>query len=100
MSFNATIQSIRDGALLELLTGKLNEVVEAVPEQIKLRIPLFYGEEPLDVVLLFRYRMKEGGLQLGYEFHRLKPVLDAAFRSAAVRVAEASGLPAHFGSAL
>lgn len=35
MSFNATVQSIRDGALLELLTGKLNEVVEAVQEHRK-----------------------------------------------------------------
>jgi hypothetical protein len=35
MSFNATIQNIRDGALLELLTGKLSEVVEAVQEHGK-----------------------------------------------------------------
>lgn len=78
-------------------TGTADRI--SVPERIVLNIPLFYGEEPLEVVLLFRYRMKEGGLQLGYEFHRLKPVLDAAFRSAAVRVAETVGLPVHFGQA-
>jgi hypothetical protein len=78
-------------------TGTADRI--AVPEKIKLRIPLFYGEQAHDVDLLFRYRMKEGGLSLGYEFHRMKPVLDAAFRSAAVRVAESAGLPAHFGSA-
>ncbi len=32
MSFNATLQSIRDGQLLELLTGKLSDIVEAVEE--------------------------------------------------------------------
>ena len=32
MSFNSTIQQVRDGQLLELLTGKLQEVVEAVEE--------------------------------------------------------------------
>lgn len=35
MSFIATIQNIRDGALLELLTGKLNEVVEGVEQHRK-----------------------------------------------------------------
>lgn len=35
MSFNATVQNIREGALLELLTSKLHEVVEAVQEHGK-----------------------------------------------------------------
>lgn len=72
----------------------------AVPQKLTLSMPIFYGEPAIEVTALFRYRMKEGGLQLGYEFHRIKPVIDAAFRLASARVAEEAGLPAHFGDAI
>ena len=78
-------------------TGTTDRI--AVPEKLLLKLPLYYGEEAQDVTALFRYRMNEGGLKLGYEFHRLKPVMDAAFRAAAVRVAEEAGLPLLLGSA-
>lgn len=69
----------------------------SVPSKLTLSMPIFYGEQPIQIEALFRYRMREGGLQLGYEFHRIKPVVEAAFRSAAVRVADETGLPALFG---
>lgn len=79
-------------------TGTADRI--AVPQKLTLSLPIFYGEAPIEVTALFRYRMKEGGLQLGYEFHRIKPVIDAAFRLAATRVADETGLPAHFGEAI
>ncbi len=76
-------------------TGTADRI--AVPQKLVINIPIFHREESQELHALFRYRMREGGLQLGYEFHRLKHVFDAAFRVAAVRVAESCGLPAHFG---
>ncbi|WP_287994217.1 DUF2303 family protein [Acidiphilium sp.] len=78
-------------------TGTTDRI--SVPEKLHLKFPLYYGEEEQDVTALFRYRMNEGGLKLGYQFHRLKPVMDGAFRAAAVRVAEAAGLPLLLGAA-
>lgn len=66
MSFNATVQSIRDGALLELLTGKLNEVVEAVQEHRKvgtLSLTLTIkpnGEDAVTVVSKVGAKIPEG----------------------------------------
>lgn len=79
-------------------TGTSDKI--AVPQKLTLSMPIFYGEEAIEVVALFRYRMNDGGLKLGYEFHRIQPVIDASFRVAAARVAEAAGLSVHFGSAI
>jgi uncharacterized protein YfdQ (DUF2303 family) len=68
-----------------------------VPEKIILNIPIWEGEDPTEVVCLFRYRMREGALKLGYEFHRVKPVMRASFKLAVTRVAEATGLTPHYG---
>lgn len=76
-------------------TGTADRI--AVPQRLTLSMPIFYGEQPVEITALFRYRMREGGLQLGYEFHRIKPVVEAAFRSAAVRIAEECGMSALFG---
>ena len=68
-----------------------------VPEKLALSIPIWEGEEPTTIECLFRYRMREGALKLGYEFHRMKPVMRASFKLAVHRVAEQTGLTPHFG---
>ncbi|WP_290494474.1 DUF2303 family protein [Hyphomonas sp. UBA4494] len=83
---------------------KLNYVSETghksgidVPTAFVIRVPIFYGEEPQDLTCKFRWRIHEGTLRLGYELHRVQPVIDAAFRLAVVRVAEAAGVQALYG---
>jgi hypothetical protein len=68
-----------------------------VPQRIKIRIPIYLGEEPIDLELKFRYRAGEGGLKFGYEFHRIQSVKRAAFRHLIARVADETGLRMHYG---
>ncbi len=42
----------------------------AVPKEFTLRIAPFVGEQPVDVRALFRYRLTNGALKLGYELVR------------------------------
>lgn len=68
-----------------------------VPTRLVLSLPIYEGEEQVTLECRFRYRMREGGLFLGYEFHRARPVLNAAFRAAITRVAENTGLVPLYG---
>lgn len=68
-----------------------------VPQKLMLSMPIYYGEEPVRFEAWFRYRIADGGLCLGYEFHRIEPVKQAAFRAAVHRVAENAGLDPFYG---
>ena len=67
-----------------------------IPRQITLALPIFYGEAIHDLKANFRYRIQGGALLLGIEFHRARPVIDAAFRESVTRVAEEAGLVPHY----
>jgi hypothetical protein len=71
-----------------------------VPNKLRLRFPIFNGEEAVEVEAFFRHRMSGGGLMLGYEMHRLEDVARGAFQLTCTRVADECGLPALFGKAL
>lgn len=70
-----------------------------IPEKVTLEMPIFYGEAAVRFQAFFRYRIREGVLGLGYEFHRMQPVLDAAFQQTVAHVAEATGLDPFYGAA-
>lgn len=70
-----------------------------IPQQLTLRMPIYYGEEAVDFQAWFRWRIDEGQLKLGVAFHRIEPVKQAAFKVAVARVAEATGLDAFYGEA-
>lgn len=68
-----------------------------VPTQFTLQIPLFAGEEPIDIEASFRFRPRPDGLKLGFVWRRVEYRRLAEFRQIAFRVSEATGLPLMFG---
>lgn len=65
----------------------------AVPQAFKITIPIFQGDDPITLQARLRYRISEGGLTLGYEWHRTEYVKQAKFREIAAFIAEETGLP-------
>lgn len=70
-----------------------------VPTRFTLQIPLFVGEEPVDIVASFRFRPAPDGLKLGFVWRRVEYRMQAEFHQIATRVAEGTGLPVFFGRA-
>lgn len=68
-----------------------------VPTEIRLSIPLYQGEGPSDVKAKFRFRVGPGGLQLGFQWHRVEYIRQATFRAMATQAAEETGLPLIYG---
>lgn len=64
----------------------------AMPKKITLEMPIYRGEEIVRFEAWFRYRVEDGELALQYEFYRIDPVMQAAFRQAVTRVADLVGL--------
>lgn len=69
----------------------------AVPTQIKLLIPLYFGEEPTEITANFRFRVNPDGLRLGFQWHRVEYQRQAKFREMATLAADETGLPVFFG---
>lgn len=51
----------------------------AIPTEIELGIPVFYGGDRYKVTAFFRYRIVEGKLVMWVDLHRMKHIRDAAF---------------------
>ena len=69
-----------------------------VPRQFTLAIPVWNGEPPDTLTALFRWRARpDGGVMLGFEWHRLEYRRRAHFVQIATAVAEATGLPVYYG---
>ena len=68
-----------------------------IPKKIKIKIPIYNREDEVEIELWFRYRINDGLLKLGFDFHRIEPIKQAAFNAAVDRVAAESGLDAFFG---
>ncbi|GGG77758.1 hypothetical protein GCM10011415_28360 [Salipiger pallidus] len=68
-----------------------------VPTQFTLQIPLFAGEEPVEIVASFRFRPRPDGLKLGFVWRRVEYRRLAEFQQISFRVSEATGLALMFG---
>lgn len=51
----------------------------AIPSEIELGVPVFYGGDRYKVKALFRYRIEDGKLVMWVDLHRAKHIRDAAF---------------------
>jgi hypothetical protein len=79
----------------ETETKALNDIV--IPDRFILRIPIYLGEEPLDLQARFRWKGNANGVQLGFEWHRVQYQRQAHFSEIAMLAAEETGLPVFFG---
>ncbi|QPM89356.1 DUF2303 family protein [Pseudooceanicola algae] len=76
-------------------TRVANQMV--VPTEIGLSIPIYHGEEPVELKAKFRFRVTPEGLRLGLRWHRVEYQRQATFRAMAFQVSENTGLPVMFG---
>lgn len=79
----------------ETETKALSDVV--IPNIFTLRIPLYLGEEPMQLTARFRWRAQNGMILLGFEWHRVEYIRQAHFREIATQAAEETGLPVYIG---
>lgn len=70
-----------------------------IPQKLHFNMPIYWGEDAIQFEAWFRYRIADGALFLGFEFHRIEPIKQAAFRAAVTRVAENAGLDPFYGAA-
>lgn len=73
-----------------------NDVV--VPEEIRLSIPLFYGEEPTEIRAKFRFRVSDGGLKLGFKWHRVEYQRQDKFHEMAMEASNETACDLFMGS--
>lgn len=60
-------------------TEQANPGKITVPKSVIIRMPVFYGREPQDIPLRFKYRLQQGGaLTLGFQIVRLQETLEKA----------------------
>lgn len=69
----------------------------AIPTRFTLTIPLYHGEEPVEIECLFRYRITPAGLLLGFNWRRAEYMRRAHFEQIATRLSEETGLPMFAG---
>ena len=69
----------------------------SVPQEIRLQIPLYFGEEPTEIRAKFRFRPTTTGLVLGFIWHRVEYMRQAKFQEMATLAADETGLPVFFG---
>jgi hypothetical protein len=62
-----------------------------IPGTITLALPVFAYQDPVEVTALFRYRIEEDGLRLGYLIPRLDRVKQAGFEAICDEVNAATG---------
>lgn len=80
----------------ETETRVTNDVV--VPDEIRLSIPLYFGEDPTEIRAKFRFRVSGGGLLLGFKWHRVEYQRQAKFQEMAHDASEQTSRPVFFGA--
>lgn len=69
-----------------------------IPQKLTLNIPIYNGEKPEELVALFRWRPDaNGGVMLGFQWHRIEYMRRARFNQIAYDTAEDTGLPVFAG---
>ena len=71
---------------------QLDESIK-IPKNLTVRIPIYQGEEQMDLTAAFRYRVSGGSLQLGFEWRRVDYQRLALFKQIAVLCSENTGAP-------
>jgi uncharacterized protein YfdQ (DUF2303 family) len=70
-----------------------------LPRQFTVRIPVYFGEEAIDMSAFLRWKVGDEGMQLGIKLWRPEHVRQAMFKQIVVGAAEQTTLTAVFGKA-
>ncbi|WP_127104352.1 DUF2303 family protein [Pararhodobacter zhoushanensis] len=68
-----------------------------IPREFKILIPLYQGEEPVELRCAFRWNVGGGGLVLGFEWRRVEYLRQAYFAQIAAAASEGTGRPLFYG---
>jgi hypothetical protein len=69
-----------------------------VPESFTIRIPVFFGEEPIEITARLRFRINEGKLRFQYKLYRPAEVIAHAFDYARGAISSAVTLEVLLGT--
>jgi uncharacterized protein YfdQ (DUF2303 family) len=68
----------------------------AIPTEIEIGIPVFFGGDRYKITAFFRYRIIEGKLVMWVDLHRIKHIRDAAFSDIINKIkADLDGVPVY-----
>lgn len=71
----------------------------AIPTEIELGLPVFFGGDRYKVKAFFRYRIVEGKLVMWLDLHRVKHIRDAAFGDIVTKIRDdLAGVPVYEGA--
>jgi uncharacterized protein YfdQ (DUF2303 family) len=79
-----------------LRSNKTGEGVE-LPREFMLRIPIYFGESPIDMKAHLRWKVGDDGMKLGIKLWRAEHVRQAEFKRIVTDAAERTSLRAIFG---
>ena len=69
-----------------------------VPESFTIRIPVFFGEQPIDITARLRFRVSAGKLNFQFKLYRPAEVIAKAFESVRQEIAAATELEVLLGT--
>ncbi len=82
----------------ETMTGSVGTSALEIPEIFTIRVPVFYGGDPVNIKVRLRYRINGGKLTFFYKMFRSHEILQEAFQDAASSIAETLECQVLFGS--
>lgn len=68
-----------------------------VPTKFQLSIPVYFGENDVDLFAFLRWKLGDGNLTLGIQLHRVEHVRQAVFKQIVLEAADRTHCPAVFG---
>ncbi|MCU1326622.1 MAG: hypothetical protein JWN34_1992 [Bryobacterales bacterium] len=68
-----------------------------IPDEFSIRIPVFYGEQPIEITAKLRFRISGGKLTFTYRLYRPVETRDEAFNCAVAGIGSALQLPVWLG---
>jgi len=68
-----------------------------VPERFTIMIPVFFGEQPIPIECILRFRISSGKLSFLFKMLRASEIKMDAFKLAVAKVSETLGTPVHLG---
>lgn len=70
-----------------------------VPDRFRICIPVFFGEQPVTIDCILRFRIRDGKLSFQYKMYRPAETKLEAFKFAVSGVSESIGIVVHLGTA-
>lgn len=101
VNFASKINTVNGSAQLkwdETISSKVGAGVIDCPETFAIRVPVFFGEQPITVEARLRFRIGDGKLKFQYKLYRPAETLSLAFDAARERVKVVAGMDVLLGA--